>query len=69
MSRAPSRAIARHRSRACRHAPYMSHALHLSRSQHWKPHDDESEDSNDDSVFDAFAEELDSNWNDLIAYD
>ena len=26
-----------------------------------KPHDDESQDSNDDSVFDAFAEELDSN--------
>ena len=30
---------------------------------------DESEDSNDDRVFDALAEELDSKWNSLIAYD
>ena len=60
---------ARDRSRACRHAPYMSYALDLSHTQHLKPHDDESQDSDDDSVFVAFAEELDSNWNDLIAYD
>ena len=60
---------ARDRSWACRHAPYMSHALDLSRSQHVKPHDDESQNSNDNSVFDAFADELNSNWNDLIAYD
>ena len=31
-------------------------------------HDDESEDSSDDSKFDAFAEELHSNWDDLFAY-
>ena len=57
----PTAGISMRRSRACRHAPYKSHALDLSRSQHLKPRDDESEDSNDDSVFDAFAEEMDSN--------
>ena len=39
----------------------MSHTLDLSRLQHLKLHDDESEDSNDDSVFDTFSKELDSN--------
>ena len=34
-----------------------------------KPHNDESEDSSDYNEFDAFVEELDSNWYDLIAYD
>ena len=45
----------------------MSHALDLPRAQNLKPHNDESEDSHDE--FDAFADELDSNWYDLIAYD
>ena len=31
-------------------------------------HDDESKGSDDDSEFVAFAEELESNWYDLIAY-
>ena len=48
-------------------ASVQARALHISRAPFvalakLKPHDDEkSEDSNDDSVFDAFAEELDSN--------
>ena len=46
----------------------MSHALDLSHAQNVKPHDDESKDSDDDSKFDAFAEELDNNWDNLIAY-
>ena len=37
-------------------ASVQARALYVSRA-----HDDEREDSNDDSVFDAFAEELDSN--------
>ena len=31
------------------------------RAQNVKPHDDETKDSDDDSEFDAFAEELESN--------
>ena len=33
----------------------------FSRTQNLKPHDNESEDSDNDSGIDAFAEELDSN--------
>ena len=40
--------------------------LDLPCSQKLKAHDDESEDSNGDIVFDAFAEELYSNWYDFI---
>ena len=32
-------------------------------------HDGESEDSDDDSELDAVAEELESNWDDVIAHD
>ena len=42
----------------------MSHTLDLSRAQ--KSHNDESEDSDDDREYAAFAEELDNNWYDLI---
>ena len=35
--------------------------------QNLKPSNDESGDSNDDSEFDAFAEELDSNCNGTVA--
>ena len=36
-----------------------------------KPHNDDSEDHKNDNVikFEAFAEELDSNWYDFNAYD
>ena len=49
------------RARACRHAPCTFHGLNLSHAQNLKPHDDKSEDSDDDSEFDALAEEVDSN--------
>ena len=52
-----------------RYAPYISLMLNLLYKQNLKPHDDESEDNNGDSEFDAFAEELDSNSDDLILYD
>ena len=48
---------------------YISHTLDLSHLQNLKPHDYKSKDSNDNSKVDAFVEELDSNWHDLIAYD
>ena len=47
----------------------MSQGLNLSHAQNLKPCNDESEESNGNSKFDAFAEELDSNQDDLIAYD
>ena len=40
-----------------------------SRAQNLKPYDDESENSDDNSKFDVFAEELDNKCYDLIAYD
>ena len=52
----------------------QARSLHVPRcpfvalAQNLKPHDDENEGSDNDSKFDAFAEELDSNWYDLIAY-
>ena len=49
--------------------PYMFHMLDLSCTENLKPHYDESKDNDYDSKFDAFAEELDSNSDDLIAYD
>ena len=55
------------RSKVHRHAPYLSRMLNLLRAQNLKPHDDESKDSDDDDEFDTFAEEQQSNWNDLIA--
>ena len=47
----------------------MSHALNLLCAQDIKPHNNESEGSDNDNEFDAFAEELGSNWDDLIVYD
>ena len=47
----------------------MSHAFDLLHTQNFKPHDDECENSDDDNEFDPFAEELDNNRDDLIAYD
>ena len=47
----------------------MPHELNLSHTQNLKPHDDESNDRDYDSKFGAFAEELNSNWYNLIAYD
>ena len=58
---------ASHEKRAI--VPYKSHALDLLRAQNLKAHDDESKNSDDDDKFHTFAEELDRNWNDLIAYD
>ena len=46
----------------------MFHSLDLSSAQSAKPRDDESEDRDNDSEFDAFAGEMESNWNDLSAY-
>ena len=52
---------------------HVLHAMHSIcptwHAQNLKPHNDESYESNNDSEFDAFAEELNSNWYDLIAYD
>ena len=56
------------RARLHRHAPCISHALNLSWMQNFKPHDDESDDSDDDSGFGTFIEELGSNLYYLIAY-
>ena len=50
------------------HTPYFYHALNLSRMQNLKAHNDDSEGSNDDSKFYTFAEEVDSNWDNLIGY-
>ena len=47
-------------TQARRHAPYISHALEMSRTQKLKQHDDDSGHSDDDSKFDAFAKELES---------
>ena len=47
----------------------MSQTLNLSHTQNLKPHNDESKESNNNSKFDAFAEELGRNWYDLIMYD
>ena len=47
----------------------MPHILDLSRVQNLKPHDDESEDSDDDSKFDAFIQGQNNSWYDLTAYD
>lgn len=49
--------------------PYMSHLLNLLFAQNLKAHNDESEVSNHDSEFDAYAVELESNLDDLIVYD
>ena len=54
---------------APRHAPYMSHTLNLSNVKNVKPYNDESKDTNNYSAFDAFADKVDSNWDNLIAYD
>ena len=54
---------ARDRPRARKHAPNMTYALVLSRAQNLKQHDDESQDSDNES------EELEGNWDDLIVYD
>ena len=54
---------------SAQHAPYMSHMFNLSRAQNLKPHDHESNNSNYDSEFDAFSEELGGNWCDLIEHD
>ena len=54
------------------HASVQACALHtphtwsVSLLLNLKPHDDENKDSSDDSEYDAFAEELDSNWYNLI---
>ena len=53
----------------CRHASYMSGTHNLLWMQNLNPCKDGSEDSNDDIDFNAFAEELGSNWDDKIAYD
>ena len=45
-----------------------THILNFSSMQNVKPHD-EREESDDDSEFDAFAEELDRDWYDLIELD
>ena len=52
---------------AFRHMPYMPHVLHLSHAQNLNHIMiiDENDDSGDDSKFDAFPEELNSNWYDL----
>ena len=55
---AASAGISMRRARSL--AGVQARALHVSRARSvalatLKPHDDESEDSNDDSVFDAFA--------------
>ena len=57
-------------------AQYVPRARFVARTPSVKPHDDQSEDSNDDSEdsnddseLDDFAEELESNWDELIAYD
>ena len=51
---------ARYHSRMRRQAPYMPHALNLQHTEKLGLYNDESEDSNGDSEFDAFAEEQDS---------
>ena len=38
----------------------MHPALDVSHAQNFKPHNDKSEGSNDDSKFDAFAKEFDN---------
>ena len=38
----------------------MSHALIFLHTQNLTPHNDESKDSDDDSKFDAFVEEIES---------
>ena len=43
--------------------------LNLLGAQNLKPSDDGSKDSDNDNKFYTFAEELDSNWCDLIVYD
>ena len=47
----------------------MSHALDLRHSQNLKACSNQSEDSDDDSEFYAFVEEVYSKWYDLITYD
>ena len=58
---------ARDRSRVRRYAPDMSTRSICGARKTLKAHNDERENSDDE--FDAFAEELDSNWYNLIAYD
>ena len=55
--------------RAIARVPYMSHVLDFSRVQNLNAHDYKSEDSGDYWEFDAFAVEVDRNYEDLIAYD
>ena len=54
--------------RACKHMSYIPHALNFLGGQNLKAHNEESEDSNNDSECDAFAEEMSSDWDYLISY-